>query len=113
MTNEKTREAFAKGFTEKIKNMVQFPARIKFTLYRSTEEAKQSIVVSEMKRSLKKKKIENVRFEECQSFILGGHAATIDIGDYNDAEQVMAKVLKLSEIWEGTVIQTEECEADG
>lgn len=96
---------FASDFLGKLNEMVSFPTRIKFSLYKDSRENKQTIMISEMGRSLKNKKIENIRFKESQSLLLEGHVVTLNIGDYENGNEVLKEVLRLSRIWEGTLVK--------
>lgn len=89
---------FENGFINKLNEMMNFPTRIKFDLYREKSKEKQSIIVSEAGKSLKKKKLENIRFQECQSILLDGYTATIHINDFDsdkETEYLKSEIKKL------------------
>ena len=94
-------------FKQMLEDMTSFPARIKISLYKEHETSEFSILASLVSGNLKKKKIENIKFAECQSFVVGGHTIPLHIEDFADAESVIEKVNALSEIWSGKVVKEE------
>ncbi|WP_233711132.1 hypothetical protein [Lederbergia citrisecunda] len=102
------KENFEADFLVSLNKMVKFPARIRFALFKDSKTNKQSIVIGELSRSLKSKKIENIKFNETRMFSTDGHSTTLHVGDYEDGTEVLEKVLQLDEIWCGTLVREAE-----
>lgn len=105
MTHSRETEKHEEEFKKKLEEMTNFPARIRISLLKEHGTEKLTILTSTLDGYLAKKKINNIKFMECQAMLFTGHTATLHIGDFETAESVIEKVNALNAIWGGKVVK--------
>lgn len=91
------------NFAERLEEHFRFPARYKVVLFKEQETNKQSIVITQMSKSSEKKKLENIKLNEAQSFIFYGSSTPIDVYDFATAQEAADEIARLNKIWAGTL----------